>query len=93
MFPLVRVTTAVLPADFTTALDVDVAEVEADGGYDVFVSSNNTGTAPNERYLRDTTTANDVTSPSLSRLEQASNRIVDRSPTVVRLHVSDNTPA
>ncbi|MBK7875907.1 MAG: VCBS repeat-containing protein [Planctomycetes bacterium] len=92
VFPLVRITSP-LPADNTNSLDVDVADVDGDGDYDAFVSNNNIGPSSDEWYLRNTTLVNDITPPTLSRLEQAPNRSVSPVPTIVRVHVTDNAPA
>ena len=81
-----------LPVDGTTSLDSDCCDVDNDGDYDVFVANDLTGASSNEWYLQNGTTSNDVTPPTLRRLEQAPNRVAGVAPTVVRVQVYDNAP-
>jgi hypothetical protein len=76
-----------LPADGTTSLDADMADVDNDGDSDVFVA--NDGTTA-EWYLQNTTSANDTFAPSIPHVEQAPNRSAGPAPTVIRADVYSN---
>jgi len=80
-------TPGMLPLDNTTSLDADTCDVDSDGDTDVFVA--NTGAQP-EWFLENTSTANDVRAPIVTRLEQAFNRAAGSAPTVLRAQVFDN---
>ncbi len=81
--------TGVLPTDSTITLDSDVADVDDDGDYDVFDAN---GSLQPEWYLENTSTANDVTAPRITHLEQAPTRDPGPDPTVIRCQVYDNAP-
>jgi hypothetical protein len=77
-----------LPPVAMTSQGADIADVDQDGDYDVFLA-NDLGEA-NVFYENVTGTA-DTTAPRVQHLEQAPNRDAGFAPTEVRCHVYDNT--
>jgi len=73
----------------TTSLDADCCDFDGDGDYDVINTNDDT---QQEHVLRNGTASNDVTAPTLLRLEQAPNRVESATPTVVRVQIYDNAP-
>lgn len=82
-------TAGVIPASANLpGLDVEVADVDRDGDPDAFLAH-----ALNHRnvYLQNTGAVPDVHAPRVLALEQAPDRVAGIDPTVVRVHVLDNT--
>jgi hypothetical protein len=79
----------VLPADGLIALDADSADVDNDGDPDIIVAND---AGQSEWYLKNGTSANDVTAPVIYVVEQAPNRTPGPDPTVIRAQVEDNQP-
>jgi VCBS repeat protein len=82
-------TSGILPLDNTESRDVDCCDVDGDGDTDAFVANDALQAC---WYLQNMTTANDVTAPVPSLLEQAPDRLSGPAPTRVRAHVYDNLP-
>ncbi len=84
----------ITPAEIVVTIDTDVCDVDGDGDYDVFVSTNH-GQANlyYENTIRDGGVGpTDVTAPWIPNVEQTADRVPGLVPTVVRAHVYDNAP-
>jgi VCBS repeat protein len=84
-----QTTGTVLPSDSSTSLGDDPADVDEDGDYDIFVA--NDGGQANV-FLKNNSQIPDTYAPRVVNLEQAPNRTAGATPTVVRVHVYDNSP-
>ncbi len=73
-----------------TSLDGQIADVDEDGDYDVFVA--NDLNARNV-YLQNMGNVPDTHAPYLPNTEQAPDRVAGPAPTVIRAHVYDNAPS
>jgi len=79
----------VIPNTGFTGLDADACDVDQDGDYDLFVGNDN---GSRNKYLQNTSTANDIHAPYIPNVEQADDRSPGPAPTVVRAQVYDNAP-
>jgi hypothetical protein len=70
------------------SLGADGRDVDLDGDYDLLVAEDSD---INELFLENITQIADVTAPRAEHLEQAPNRAAGPPPTVVRVHVYDNS--
>jgi hypothetical protein len=80
--------TSELPVENLAALGADTCDVDQDGDYDIF-TANDVGAA--NLYFENVVNVSDTTAPRLPTLEQAADRAAGFDPTVVRVHVYDNT--
>ena len=77
-----------LPAVTMSSQGADVADVDQDGDYDVFVAN---GLGEANAFYENITQVADTTAPRVMHLEQAPDRDAGFEPTEIRCHVYDNT--